>query len=455
MRPLHGLRRVASRPLFEGPAEDQLAGVATGLADAPHMSSPTGSDDGRAHADARGAAGRATSGALVVAAAVWSLLCTCLLSWALPTVEPDRMQLLFVYYQPLVLIACMTWMWGVVLWVWASLRLTPSPLIVFEVDDPRVHLTHREVFGVVGGLCTLVLSSVTAFVYFSALRADRYAALQPALLYAALPALLLLPSDVLWRRTRVFLVRTAVECMTPLSQPVSFPAFFLADILTSLAKTLSDVERALCSMWNAPVLDALKLSPDTCADASLHIPLVLAIPYLVRLLQCLRQYSDTRDTACLYNAAKYCSAFPVILLSAAKYHMPLEYWRAHVKPLWIACAVLNSSFSFYWDVTHDWDFTVFTRGWDTRARNPLLRPELLYPSPLAYYWLLATNLVLRISWTYKLSAHLRHNQGTVFVVAVMEAFRRFQWIFVRIEKAYLPRLSLVPGKDHAQGYVHA
>ncbi|KAK7817023.1 putative lrr receptor-like serine/threonine-protein kinase [Quercus suber] len=44
-----------------------------------------------------------------------------------------------------------------------------------------------------------------------------------------------------------------------------------------------------------------------------------------------------------------------------------------------------------------------------------------------YFWVMGSNLVLRWAWTYKLSAHLRHNYLTVFAVAALEIFRRFQW----------------------------
>lgn len=50
-----------------------------------------------------------------------------------------------------------------------------------------------------------------------------------------------------------------------------------------------------------------------------------------------------------------------------------------------------------------------------------------------YFWVIGSNLVLRCTWTYKLSAHLRHNYLTVFAITALEIFRRFQWIFFRVE----------------------
>lgn len=53
-----------------------------------------------------------------------------------------------------------------------------------------------------------------------------------------------------------------------------------------------------------------------------------------------------------------------------------------------------------------------------------------------YFWVIGSNLVLRCTWTYKLSAHLRHNYLTVFTITALEIFRRFQWVFFRVENEW-------------------
>ena len=63
-----------------------------------------------------------------------------------------------------------------------------------------------------------------------------------------------------------------------------------------------------------------------CGDASLMIPTMLALPYILRLVQCLRVVRSTRDRHQLINAFKYASSLPVILLSAAKYHVTEASW---------------------------------------------------------------------------------------------------------------------------------
>lgn len=53
-----------------------------------------------------------------------------------------------------------------------------------------------------------------------------------------------------------------------------------------------------------------------------------------------------------------------------------------------------------------------------------------------YLWVIGSNLILRCTWTYKLSAHLRHNYITVFTITALEMLRRFQWVFFRVENEW-------------------
>ena len=54
-------------------------------------------------------------------------------------------------------------------------------------------------------------------------------------------------------------------------------------------------------------------------------------------------------------ALKYITTFPVIFISALKYHVELPFWFSHLRPMWVLFAILNSCYSFWWDTTKDWD----------------------------------------------------------------------------------------------------
>ncbi|GMN58098.1 hypothetical protein TIFTF001_027196 [Ficus carica] len=153
---------------------------------------------------------------------------------------------------------------------------------------------------------------------------------------------------------------------------ISFSDFFVADILTSMSKVFSDLERSVCRMVHRQVATIAWFEADSvCGSHSVAIPIVLVLPYLFRLFQCLRQYKDTGEKTSLLNALKYSTAVPVIFLSALKYHIFPEKWTNFYRPLWLLSGVLNSLYSFYWDVTRDWDLSGFTRIFKFSRPHPL------------------------------------------------------------------------------------
>ena len=53
-----------------------------------------------------------------------------------------------------------------------------------------------------------------------------------------------------------------------------------------------------------------------------------------------------------------------------------------------------------------------------------------------YYGAIFLDLMLRCTWSFKLSPHLDHFndlEGGIFVMELLEVFRRFIWIFFRVE----------------------
>ncbi|KAK9225935.1 hypothetical protein WN943_010980 [Citrus x changshan-huyou] len=303
---------------------------------------------------------------------IWGFIC-CKVGWdSVMRMSADLRDLFlyeaFLYYNPLLLVTMMVWLWGVNLWVFAQSNV--NYVKIFDLDQD--HLTHREVWKCATWMTIIVPTSMTAYLY----------------LYSH-------------------------------GEAISFSDFFLADILTSMAKV------ATIAWFEAD---------SVCGSHSVAIPLVLVLPYLFRLFQCLRQYKDTREKTALFNALKYSTAVPVIFLSALKYHVLPGSWTNFYRPLWLLSSVLNSLYSFYWDITRDWDLSCFTRIF--KFNRPHLCSYLFHGRRWVYVWVIGSNLILRCTWTYKLSAHLRHNYLTVFAITVLEMLRRFQWAFFRVENEW-------------------
>ena len=97
-----------------------------------------------------------------------------------------------------------------------------------------------------------------------------------------------------------------------------------------------------------------------CGSNSWIVPAGLSLPYIWRLCQCLRTWRDTGNTGQAFNALKYSTAFPVIILSAINFQVSDEDWNKFWKPLWLAAAFLNSGYSYYWDIERDWEIAFFS-----------------------------------------------------------------------------------------------
>ncbi|KAF5326464.1 hypothetical protein D9611_000342 [Ephemerocybe angulata] len=189
--------------------------------------------------------------------------------------------------------------------------------------------------------------------------------------------------------------------------------------------------------------------------------------------------------------------------------------------LWLLAVFVNSAYSFWWDITNDWGFDLLrpaatsTRQPAKRlllpllhSRTPLLtrenslesqsstesepshrrsysngnimhrpsmsismsdvpkslrksypyglRPILLYPLTV-YPLLIFLNLVLRMSWSVKLSSHLhsaRDGSMAIFWLEVAELVRRWLWVFIRVEWEMVKRMQAAPlhtGKIEVDG----
>ena len=98
--------------------------------------------------------------------------------------------------------------------------------------------------------------------------------------------------------------------------------------------------------------------------------------------------------------------------------------------------LINSLYSFYWDVARDWDLTLFsTERNDAEYPWGLRRHRFLHAKEI-YYFAIVLDLLLRFTWTIKLSTHLdRLNdiEGGIFFMEALEVFRRWVWIFLRVE----------------------
>jgi len=210
-----------------------------------------------------------------------------------------------------------------------------------------------------------------------------------------------------------------------------FGDVLLADALTSYAKPLSEVYVTLCMLWHGQHTTG---RPDRTCGGTFMVPFIMCVPFLIRFRQCVSDHQ-------LANALKYATAFPAILLSAVQRDAEaVGVSHASLHRMWMLAVLTNSLYSFYWDVARDWDLTLFSGSRHDPEHPYGLRRIRLLGSPTFYYIVIVLDLLLRCSWSIKLSVHLEHFndvEGGIFVLEILEIFRRWMWAFFRVEAEFL------------------
>ena len=253
-------------------------------------------------------------------------------------------------------------------------------------------------------------------------------------------------------------------------QDGKFGDILLADVLTSYAKVLGDLFVSGCMFFSSKYSSTDK--PNRTCGGPYMVPIIISIPSIIRLRQCLIEYYRVRRSGKksggfgssgwggqhLANALKYSSAFPVVILSALQRGYDpgkIGMSETGLFRLWYvgaftsssalsnrACRLFfvffNSFYSFYWDVAKDWDLTLFGPASErNNAEHPWgLRRHIHFHSKDVYYGAIFIDLLLRCTWSLKLSPHLDHFndwEGGIFVMEFLEVLRRWMWIFFRVE----------------------
>ncbi|KAL2756282.1 hypothetical protein ACRALDRAFT_1081798 [Sodiomyces alcalophilus JCM 7366] len=354
------------------------------------------------------------------------------------------------------------WGWGVNLQYLERAKInTPSLIQYPSRSSPTQPTHHLSTYRLATVLSIVYTFSIATFWLFTrrvpdlVVRHDWIAILS----LAALAAVFLAPLRGLARNGRHRLLtslrRVSIGGIASATDG-RFGDILLADALTSYGKVLADLVVAVC-MFFSPSTSATAAPNRSCGGA-LAVPLVIAIPSAIRLRQCLIEYlrvrrAPYRESAGwggqhLANAAKYSTAFPVLFFATMQRNRAIagDSPSPALDRAWLAASLLNSLYSFYWDVAKDWDLTLFSPAARRRHNTPRdhhpygLRSRLVFRQPILYYAVIALDLVLRCTWATKLSvrlAPLHDSEGFLFLLQLLEVFRRWVWIFFRVETEFI------------------
>ncbi|PVG02503.1 EXS-domain-containing protein [Serendipita vermifera] len=289
----------------------------------------------------------------------------------------------------------------------------------------------------------------------------------PSLSFIVLLIALISPLPLAHKQERFTFLRATMRCLVPsLSQSIAFSDVILADIFTSFAKVFGDFGLATRILLEKGPIWQL---PPEIGALQWITPFLMSLPYAIRFRQCVAEHCTTKSSKPLFNALKYATAFPVIFLSAAQRIVPeasssMKHGEHPLFRIWVLFVLVNSVYSFWWDVVNDWGLSFLRISSSASRKQPSmaaesqhrllpkspaadidvdngtqyagLRPQLLFGDPMIYYIAIFVNFILRFTWSLKLSSHLHHAvdlEVGVFLIEALEILRRWIWVFLRVE----------------------
>ncbi|CAE6461995.1 unnamed protein product [Rhizoctonia solani] len=307
---------------------------------------------------------------------------------------------------------------------WARARI--NFIFIFELDA-RTVIDAREYTE----LPAFLFATLAYAFWFSFSRAgaETIAPTTWPVIWLGLTAIVLFnPLPIFHRSARWWLLRTVGKLFVSGSTRVEFKDFWMGDQLCSLVYTMGNLYFLACAYtgsWHH-IEQRCQLGPHWT------IPLVLtALPSLIRLVQCIRRYIDSKNHIHLINGGKYTAS----IVSYVAYYGWRHYGshRDFRMGVWILFATINSCYTSYWDLMMDWS-VLQTKG----VQYKLLRKELAYSNHIpTYYIAIVTNVVLRFIWVWYIPSGGLPAGARAFMFAVLEMLRRVQWNFFRLENEHI------------------
>ena len=267
-------------------------------------------------------------------------------------------------------------------------------------------------------------------------------------------------------RARASLLRSIAHmAVAPFGPPIRFRDNLVADVACSMVRCLVDGVTTARFFFSG---EYEKRKPSLAEDLGATSPVITAIPYWIRLQQCVRRFYDAKQGSReriehVVNAGKYTvSLISIGLASVGRYGSDIDgsFWSDPGRVAWISCLFIGAVYSYVWDVVMDWGLVEVTKreganGGEWQWWFPLVPVKVrwkttrdrVFRSTWFYAWAMGSNLVGRFAWAVTITPHMNRgvffifsgltNEGLATLVAVVELLRRAQWTFLRLENEYL------------------
>jgi hypothetical protein len=349
----------------------------------------------------------------------------------LSTAEPQRYNSIFAVYRMIMLLVILSWCWGGNLWVWTTHRINYSFILRFNI---RTHIRWQHLIEYAAYFTMFWLASILLYL-LSFLAPKPVFGWMSSIPYQVFPLTLLVAILVLaivqQLRSKFWLVKCLFRIVFSPLYKVEFLDFFMAEQLCSLVILFYDLEYSICFF----VSDAWT-NGDACAVIWPFIrPILVVVPYIFRMVQCIKIYKDTREFLQLINVLKYISAMALTAIATVYY-----YFQGQIVLLtfYICAGVIGGGFGFYWDVAHDWGLGHRT------SKNKFLRDNIRF-SKWVYWVAIVSNFLLRMGWVLTISPmdiYPIEGKEIIALLGALEVLRRGQWNIFALENKQLSNAKL-------------
>ncbi|KYQ89267.1 SPX domain-containing protein [Tieghemostelium lacteum] len=246
----------------------------------------------------------------------------------------------------------------------------------------------------------------------------------------------ILPFPILQPGTRFWILKRIGRVVSAPFVPVRFADFFMSVQLLSLGEFLFNIQSMIC------VFNRSTLHPDEihfCSQSAFFaFPILNALPYYWRVMQCFRRYYETRRFfPHITSAIRSIFSIVSLILSYVALRYSTENWSS-LKAIWFCINIIGSFYKWYADLAVDWGFLL------NRKSNPAwpLREKLVFKKKFIYYLAIVIDLLLRFLWLLVFlirvssSSHRLDNPVFLFFFSLGEVFWASQFIFFRVESEH-------------------
>lgn len=250
----------------------------------------------------------------------------------------------------------------------------------------------------------------------------------PFVMFLLLTLAFLVPANVLFKRTRFYLLRSIGRIIISPFSEAGFIECFIADQLCSLVCIFSDLTYSLCYNFSGAFIEG---DVETCQVFSKNAKWVVAcLPYWFRMMQCFRKYRHDQERDHLLNAGKYMTSISVTLVSLT------DYDKA-----WMVLASCATLYTYTWDIKKDWKLL-------ERGPSFPLRERRIAQNKWLYYIAMVLNFFMRLSWifTVSITSYVRAD-FLVFLLGGVECTRRAMWNILKIECVQLSNIAYYKAVD--------